>query len=198
MATMRGDPASGNTTEENMKIHLGNGAGRIRRTDEPRISHWLHPILAVPLELKLLGANLIIVGVALLLMFGPVQLQPSRLTDAYIVVAVLMLGAAVNFGLVRLALRPLKSIERVAKWVSQGRLGERVPTSMVADHELERLSRTINEMLDSLAADRKRIELLGAELPDGAQDEGAQASRLWRRVSAPGITHEIFNSSDVG
>jgi HAMP domain-containing protein len=146
----------------------------------------------------LLGANLIIVGVALLLMFGPFQLQPSRLTDASIVVVVLMLGAAVNVGLVRGALRPLRSIERVAKCVSQGRLGERVPTSMVADHELARLSRTINAMLDSLAADRKRIERLGAELAFGAEDEGARTSRLGRSASAAGITREIFNSSDVG
>ena len=146
----------------------------------------------------MLGANLIIVGVALLLLIGPVHLQPSRLTDAYIVVAVLMLGAAVNLGLVRLALRPLKSIERVATWVSQGRLGERVPTSIVADHELARLSRTINEMLDNLAADRKQIETLGAEVPNGAEEEGSQASRLWRGASAAGITHEIFNSSDAG
>jgi HAMP domain-containing protein len=164
---------------------------------EERIPRWLHPILEVPLEIKLLGANLIIVGVAFLLMFGPVKLQPSRLTDAYIVVAVLMLGAAVNVGRVRLALRPLKSIERVAKWVSQGRLGERVPTSIVADHELARLSRTINAMLDGLAADRKRIEALGAALPYGAEEEGSQPSRRRRRAAAAGITHEIFNS-DVG
>ena len=181
-----------------MKIDASSGAAGIRRKDEVRIPRWLRPILEVPLELKLLGANLIIVGVALLLMFGPVKLQPSRLTDAYIVVAVLMLGAAVNVGLVRLALRPLKSIERVATWVSQGRLGERVPTSIVADHELARLSRTINEMLDSLAADRKRIETLGAELPYGPEEEGSQPSRRWRRVSAAGITHQIFNSSDAG
>ena len=181
-----------------MRMDLGREAARIRRKDELRIPRWLHPILEVPLELKLLGANLIIVGVTLLLMFGPVQLQPSRLTDAFIVVTVLMLGAAVNAGLVRLALRPLKAIERVAKWVSQGRFGERVPTSILADHELARLSRTINEMLDSLAADRKRIETLGAELPYGADEEDLQASRLWRGASAAGITHEIFNSSDAG
>jgi HAMP domain-containing protein len=181
-----------------MRIDLGSGAARIRRKNEPRIPRWVHPILEVPLELKLLGTNLIIVGIAVLLMFGPVQLQPSRLTDAYIVVTVLMLGATVNVVLVRLALVPLKSIERVAKWVSQGRLGERVPTSIVADHELARLSRTINEMLDSLAADRKRIERLGAEWTYGAEEEGSQTSRLWRRTSAAGITHEIFNSSDAG
>ena len=181
-----------------MRMDMGREAARIRRKDEPRLPRWLHPILEVPLEVKLLGANLIIVGVAFLLLFGPVHLQPSRLTDAYIVVAVLMLGAAVNVGLVRLALRPLKSVERVARWVSQGRLGERVPTSILADHELVRLSRTINKMLDSLAADRKRIETLGAELAYGAEEKGSEASRLSRRTSAAGITHEIFNSSDAG
>ena len=49
-------------------MDLGRGAARIRRKDEPRIPRWLHPILEVPLEVKLLGANLIIVGVAFLLM----------------------------------------------------------------------------------------------------------------------------------
>ena len=67
-----------------MRIDLGGGAARIRRYDKPRIPRWLHRILEVPLELKLLGANLIILGVALVLLFGPVQLQPSRLADAYI------------------------------------------------------------------------------------------------------------------
>ena len=180
-----------------MRIDLGSDAARGHRRDQPRIPRWVRPILEVPLELKLLGANLILIGVAVLLLFGPARTHPSRLTDAFIVVAGLMLGAAVNFGLVRLALRPLKSIERVATWVSQGRLGERVPTSIVADHELARLSRTINEMLDSLAADRKRIETLGAELAFGAEDDGSQVSRRWRRLSTAGISHEIFNSSDA-
>jgi HAMP domain-containing protein len=159
-----------------MKIDPGSGAARLHRKNESRIPRWLRPILEVPLEVKVLWANLIIVGVALLLLFGPVKLQPSRLTDAYIVVAVLMLGAVMNFGLVRLALRPLKSIERVAKWVSQGVLGGRVPTSVVADHELARLSRTINELLDSRTADRKRIEKLGARVSYREEEERSQAS----------------------
>ncbi|HEX6050668.1 MAG TPA: hypothetical protein VFZ21_15420, partial [Gemmatimonadaceae bacterium] len=119
-----------------MGLNLHNGEALTRRTRESRIPRWLRPILQVPLEAKLLGANLIIVGIALLLMLGPVQLEPSRLTDAYIVVGALILAAAVNAWLVRLALAPLKSIERVAKWVSQGRLGERVPASVLADREL--------------------------------------------------------------
>ena len=138
-----------------MTTDLDRRASPIRRKAPPPIPHWLRFVLEVPLEMKLLGANLIIVAVAGLLLFGPVQLQPARLTDAYIVVVALILGATVNLVLVRLALGPIESLERVAKWVSEGRLAERVPASIVADHELARLSKTINEMLDSLAAGRE-------------------------------------------
>ena len=169
-----------------MRIDRDGGAARIRRNDKPRIPRWLHPILEVPLELKLLGANLIILGVALLLLFGPARLQPTRVVDAYIVLAVLFFGAAVNFCLVRLALMPLKSIERVAKAVSQGRFGERVPASIVADRELARVSSTINEMLDSLAADRKRIEKLAAAAVY-AEEGPSQPLQLWRATPVGGI-----------
>lgn len=147
---------------------------RIRRGSEPRIPGWLRSILEVPLEMKLLGANLSIVGLAVLLLFGPVQILPARFTDAYVVVAALILGATVSFGLVRVALGPIESLERVAKWVSEGRLAERVPASMVADHELARLSRTVNEMLDSLAAGRERMERLSAEVVYAQERERSQ------------------------
>jgi len=147
-----------------MPADLGRRASPIRRNAPTQLPHWLRLVLEVPLEMKLLGANLIIVVVAGLLVFGPVQLQPPRLTDTYIVVSALILGATVNLILVRLALGPIESLERVAKWVSEGRLAERVPASIVADHELARLMRNINEMLDTLAAGRERVERLGAEV----------------------------------
>ena len=127
--------------------------------------------------MKLLGANLIIVAVAGLLLFGPLELQPARLTDAYIVAAALILGATVNLVLVRLALGPIESLERVARWVSEGRLAERVPASIIADHELARLSKTINEMLDSLAAGRERVETLGAEVIYAEERERSQVAQ---------------------
>ena len=160
-----------------MTNDLDRRAALIRRKEKPRVPRWLRLILEVPLEMKLLGANLIIVGVAGLLLFGPVQLTPTRLTDAYIVVAALILGATVNFVLVRVALGPIESLERVARWVSEGRLAERVPASMVADHELARLSKTINEMLDSLAAGRERMEKLGAEVIYAEERERSQVAQ---------------------
>jgi signal transduction histidine kinase len=138
---------------------------------------WLRVLLGVPLEVKLLGANVIILGVAVLVLFAPARLQSEPLTALYIVVASLIVGAFVNVALVRLALRPINSLQRVAKLVSEGRLSERVPASAVADRELTHLSRTINEMLDSLAAGRDRMRKLGAEVVYAEERERAQVAR---------------------
>lgn len=141
------------------------------------IRSLLRSILGIPLEMKLLGANLIILGVAALLLFGPGHLHAGRLTDAYVVVTALIIGATVNFALVRLALGPINTLERVAQRVSQGRLAERVPASIVADRELAHLSTTINDMLDTLAAARKRMRKLGAEVVYAEERERAQVAR---------------------
>jgi len=140
----------------------------------PRV---LRLILGIPLELKLLGANLVILGVAVLVPFGPLHLNPGRLTNAYVLVAALCIGAVVNFGLVRLALLPINTLENVARRVSKGKLSERVPVSIVADRELTQLSSTINQMLDSLAAGRDRMQKLGAEVVYAEERERAQIAR---------------------
>lgn len=148
-----------------------------RETVGWRIPQWVRSILGVPLQAKLLGANLIILGVAVLALFGPVHLHPGRLTDVYVVMTALIIGAAVNLALVRLALRPIEALARVARLVSEGRLATRVPPSIVADRELTRLSATINEMLDSIAAGRDRMRKLGAEVVYAEERERAQVAR---------------------
>jgi signal transduction histidine kinase len=138
---------------------------------------WLRAILGIPLEIKLIGANLIILGVAVLLLLEPSQIQPGHVTYVYVVVISLIIGATVNFAMVRLALRPINALERVAKRVSEGRLSERVPASIVADRELTHLSSTINEMLDTLQAGRDRMRKLGAEVVYAEERERAQVAR---------------------
>jgi signal transduction histidine kinase len=112
-----------------------------------------------------------------LALLGPVRLGPGRLSDVYVVVAALIVGATVNFTLVKVALRPINALERVAKRVSEGRLSERVPVSLLADRELTHLSSTVNEMLDSLAAGRNRMRKLGAEVVYAEERERAQVAR---------------------
>jgi signal transduction histidine kinase len=162
-------------------------------------------LLRVSLEVKLVGANLIIVGLAVVILFAPARLLPGPLTDIYVVLTALIVGAMVNLVLVRLALRPINELERVSKLVSEGRLSERVPASIVADRELMHLSTTINEMLDSLAAGRERMRKLGAEVVYAEERERAQVARelhdsVGQTLAAAtfqiaAVAHEIGNHS---
>ncbi|MFL5545415.1 MAG: histidine kinase [Gemmatimonadaceae bacterium] len=147
------------------------------RKGEPRIPRWLRTALAIPLEQKLLGANLIIVGVAMLVLFGPMHLNPSRLTDLYVAVVAFGMAMIANFALVRLALRPINTLQGVARRVAGGRFAERVPASIVADRDLAQLSTTINDMLDTLAAARDRMRKLGAEVVYAEERERARVAR---------------------
>jgi signal transduction histidine kinase len=152
-------------------------ASASNRNHTRRIPRWLAVILGVPLEVKLVGANLVVVTVAALLLFGPAHLQTTALDDAYIAIAGLIVSAIVNFLLVRLALGPVGALEQVADRVSGGRIAARVPRSIVADHELARLSATINEMLDSLSANRIRMEQLAAEVIYARETERVRVAR---------------------
>jgi hypothetical protein len=140
--------------------------GRFVHAGRRSVPRWLQTIFRIPLELKILGANLIIMLVAVFMLFGPIRLEPGRTIEALIVVAALGLGATANFFLVRLALRPVGSLTHVAWLVSQGLLGARVPPSVMADRQLTQLSATINELLDDLVAERDRTARLGAK-PSG-------------------------------
>lgn len=152
-------------------------ARRFAQGNEPQLPGWLRSLLGIPLELKLLGANLIILGLAVLVLVAPARLLPGPLTDAYVILIALIAGTSVNLVLVRLALRPVNELERVAKLVSEGRLAERVPASIVADRELTHLSMTINKMLDSLSVGRERMRKLGAEVVYAEERERAQVAR---------------------
>jgi HAMP domain-containing protein len=128
------------------------------------VPRWLETLFRIPLEAKILGANLIIMIVALSMLFGPIRLEPTRFIDAVIVLVALGVGAIVNFFLVRLSLRPIKVLTRFAWLVSEGVRGERVPRSIIADSELTQLSTTINRLLDDLVTEQVQINSLNAEL----------------------------------
>ena len=153
------------------------GSGRIAVAAASRAVRVLAAVLGIPLEIKLLGANAIILGVAVLALLEPIRLRSGQLTDVYVVAAALIIGAIVNFALVKLALSPIAALQRVARLVSEGRLAERVPASIVADRELTSLSTTINEMLDSLSAGRDRMRKLGAEVVYAEERERSQVAR---------------------
>lgn len=113
------------------------------------------PLLRVPLLLKLLGANLVIVVAAVaehyLAPDGPALTRP---------LSVLVVSFAATALLVWLALRPIALLEATAKRVSTGDFSARVDISPVADRAVTQLSVTMNKLLDRVEADRARIQYL--------------------------------------
>ena len=141
------------------------------------IDSWIGGVLGIPLELKILGATALILGIAALVLWTHVSISGMRWADLGVLGAALAMGACVNFALVRLALRPVKDLQRVARRVSEGRLGERVPHSLVADPGLAHLATTMNKMLDTLAAGRERMRRIGADVIFAQERERAQVAR---------------------
>lgn len=139
------------------------------------VRRMVRRILCVPLVGKLIGANIIIVIAAIRVQ----TIAFSNRNSAEFVIAVVALAAAtlVNLILVRVALRPIEELELLAERVSGGEFDARGTPSPLADKELSRLGETINCLLDALAAERRRIQDLGAEVVRAQDVERALVSR---------------------
>jgi signal transduction histidine kinase len=162
--------------------------------------------LRIPLFAKLLGANAIIVFFATLALWGPAaRVTPGSNGSDYLLGGALVLGMFVNVMLVRLALRPLRELQRVANCVSGGALGERAAQSRLADRELSLLIQTTNQMLDKLADDRRRMKELGAEVVFAQEEERAEVARdlhdsVAQNLAAASyqVTGMIHSTKDAG
>ena len=178
----RGVLVFGASDRRRNKLRLGLRG--VAHPDKRPVPSWLRTLLAIPLELKILGANLIIMLVAVVMLFGPIRLEPARLTDALVVVASLVVGSTVSFVIVRVALRPITSLTQVAWLVSQGRLGARVPPSIMADRELTQLAATIKRAYERVdPSDGYRV-LIDRLWPRGVSKARAHLDE-WAKDIAP-------------
>ena len=131
--------------------------------------------LSVPLLTKIIGANAIIVvaGFAYLAIVGDSSESASAIAMSFVMIA----ASIVNVALVRIALRPLNDLQMLAHRVSTGDFDARGQPSPFADAELHALGSTINGLLDSLAAERVRINELGREVIYAQDRERARVAR---------------------
>src|SRR5512133_1115351 len=134
----------------------------------------LRAALRVPLLGKLVGANVIVLAAALavLALHGGVAAHGFA-----VLCAALLVGVALDYVLVRLALSPLHELEAVADRVWRGDLDARVVPSPIADQSTARLGGTVNRLLDGLAHDRARMRDLVAQTIKAADDERSRIAR---------------------
>ena len=135
--------------------------------------------LRVPLVLKLVGANLVI---ALVTVAAAMATHGSTLADGRVVtllVGALIVAQVVNSALVIIALRPIRALEDAAARVVSGDTTARVPYSPLADRDIARTGRALNQLLDDLMQERDRLRRMAAKVIR-AQDE--ERSRIAREL----------------
>lgn len=142
-----------------------------------RLRRLVREILRVPLAWKIAGANaLLLVVLALSFYALPAVLTGPR-TSSAVVIGGMLAAAMVNIALVSLALRPIHELERTAEALWSGATEVRVRPSRLADREVTRVARTINGLLENLAADRARLHKLTGQLLESRASERAAIAR---------------------
>lgn len=96
---------------------------------------------------------------------------------AAIIVTAALLSAGVNAAILRLALRPLRELERTAARVRTGDLDVRAKVSPLADPEMERLIETFNAVLDSGMRYRRRLREVAARALEATEAERKRLAR---------------------
>ncbi|HEX6535463.1 MAG TPA: sensor histidine kinase [Gemmatimonadaceae bacterium] len=142
-----------------------------------RVPRWLRSLLGVPLLVKIVGANALIVLIASAIALGMHDLRGPERAVATIMVGSLVATLVVNLGLVFVALRPIEELERTASRVWGGDLEARVPRSLLADRDMMRVGRTINVLLDGLVSDRARMRRLASQVINAQDEERARIAR---------------------
>lgn len=135
-------------------------------------------LLRVPLFYKLVIANgaialLAVVGCAALVASAIRQDPTAGLSGIILPVAAgaVGLGVLINAFLVRLALTPLRNLERAADQVRAGRDDARAAESAVSDAGTEQVVRAFNAMLESLSLYRRRLRAVAIRALDAAEAE---------------------------
>jgi signal transduction histidine kinase len=153
-------------------------------------------VLRIPLVLKVVGANGVIVAVALVLVGKGLWGEDQG--ELLVVLAALAIASVVNLILVSLALSPIAELERVARRVSRGEFAIRAARSLIADPQLANLTETINALLDSLAAERRRIQKLGAEVISAQDTERSKLAHDLHDSIAQTLAAVRFQLSAAG
>jgi signal transduction histidine kinase len=133
---------------------------------------WVRRLASTPLLAKLVIAD-VTINVVALWVVG--QAPPG--SNVEIIVSSLLVTLALNAALVYWALLPLRVLEETSLRVSQGDLGARFTASPLADRNIARIGRTVNDLLDHLTADRERARQLAAQVISAGDRERARIAR---------------------
>jgi signal transduction histidine kinase len=141
------------------------------------LPRWVRSLLRIPLVGKIAGANALIVLAAMAVAFARGDGSPAETRYLVLLATALGVSLVVNVVLVLVALNPLTDLEATAHRIWGGDLQARVPPSVVADPDLQRVGSALNVLLDGLTAERARLRTLASEVIRAGDRERASIAR---------------------
>jgi signal transduction histidine kinase len=141
------------------------------------VPRWLEWLLRIPLPAKLVGASFLLLIAATVTALVVRHRELSAAPVLTVVIIAFVAALLLNTGLVMLAVRPLRVLEKTVDTIWHGDLGARVPVSLLADRHVTRVARMFNILLDGLLSDRARMRRLATEVISAADRERAAISR---------------------
>jgi signal transduction histidine kinase len=162
-----------------------------------RVGSWGRAILAVPLWLKLIGANVIIVAAAVVAV--RIAAHDGATVGLLVggVFAALALSMVINIALVMIALRPLRTLEQTAAEVWRGNAAARVPPSLLADRDMARVGHTLNLLVEALTEDRARSRGLAAYIIRQAEMDQSRVARELHESAAQRLSAQVMQVSAI-
>lgn len=163
------------------------------RATAPRVPAWARAALRVPLALKLVGANVLVLGATAIVVLASHVDDPGGIL--LVVLGAVGVGLAASTALVRLALRPVRDLEATAARVWRGDFAARVAPSVLADRDIARAGHTLNLLLDGLTSDRARMRQLAVQVITAQDAERARIARELHDSTAQTLAALTFQLS---
>jgi len=150
-----------------------------------RLGRWLFGAVAtLPIFTKVMLGNcmIVILGAVVGTLVttqaarGQFDESPAQLVFVFAAIGA-GLSVAVNFVVLKAALRPLNGIARTVEEVRKGNLRARAERDPFSDSQLETLRETLNAMLDSLDEHGERLRALSTQIMNAQEEERLRISR---------------------
>jgi signal transduction histidine kinase len=157
----------------------------------------LRPVLAVPLWVKLIGANALIVLIAAAALAHTVNQSDGYRHLGELFLGALVASVAFDIALVVIALRPLRALEDAAAEVWRGNTDARVPDSPLADRDMARVGHTINLLVDALLQKSARSRELAAFVISQAEADQARIAHELHESAAQRLAAQLMQISVI-